>query len=122
MPSQWIGQRLRRFESLAAFQAASLLAWRNQSANGHNLCNLKFSSLGVARELINKSAMKASFLRKRLSSRRKLGTIDLPYALSPVAGIVSRPARAGCSGMVSRFIFPAILKHRKFNRSHLFSP
>src|SRR5256885_14887770 len=90
------------------------LFWRGviNPQNGHILCNLKFwfSGLGVARELINKSAMKASFLRKRLSSRRKLGTIDLPYALSPVAGVASRPARAGCSGMGSRFIFSAILK------------
>ena len=90
------------------------LFWRGviNPQNGHILCNLKFwfSGLGVARELINKSAMKASFLRKRLSSRRKLGDIDLPYALSPVAGIVSRSARAGCSEMAPRFIFPAILE------------
>ena len=90
------------------------LFWRGviNPQNGHILCNLKFwfSGLGVARKLINKSAMKASFLRRRLSSRRKLGDIDLPYALSPVAGNVSRPARAGCSEMALRFIFPAILE------------
>ena len=88
------------------------LFWRGviKPQNGHILCNLKcwFSGLGVARELINKSAMKASFLRKRLSSRRKLGTIDLPYALSPV--VISRPARAGCSEMASRFMCPAIFR------------
>jgi hypothetical protein len=88
------------------------LFWRGviNPQKGHILCNLKFwfSGLGIARELINKSAMKASFLQKGLSSRRKLGAIDLPYALSPVAGIVSRPARAGCSEMASRFICPAI--------------
>jgi hypothetical protein len=48
-------QRLRRFESLAAFQAASLLAWRNQSAKGaHPLqSEIWFSGLGIVRELIN---------------------------------------------------------------------
>jgi hypothetical protein len=90
------------------------LFWRGviNPQNGHILCNLKFwfSALGVARELINKSAMKASFLRKELSSRRKLGAIDIPYALSPVAGIVSRLARTECSEMASRFVFPAILE------------
>ena len=69
------------------------LFWRGviNPQNGHILCALKVwpSGLGVARELINKSAMKASFLRKGLSSRRKLGAIDLPYATSPCAGIAS---------------------------------
>ena len=63
------------------------LLWRGviNPQNGHILCALKFWSAGlsVALELINESAMLASFIRKRLSSRRKLGAIDLPYATSP---------------------------------------
>jgi hypothetical protein len=75
------------------------LFWRGviKPQNGHILCNLKFwfSGLGVARELINKSAMKASFLRKRLSRRRKLGAIDIPLRLSPVAALVSTTSPSG---------------------------
>jgi hypothetical protein len=66
------------------------LFWRGviNPQKGHILCNLKFwfSGLGIARELINKSAMKASFLQKGLSSRRKLGAIDLPTLFHPWRG------------------------------------
>jgi len=44
MPSQLIRHRLSRFEDLTTFQAASLLAWRNQSAKrAHSLRSERFT-------------------------------------------------------------------------------
>ena len=47
--------------------------------NGHTLSGLKsrFSRLNFANQVINQSAMKASFPRKRFRNRRRLGAIDL---------------------------------------------
>jgi hypothetical protein len=47
--------------------------------NGHILCDLKPRACGLSSSssLINESAMKASFLHKRLRNRRRLGAIFL---------------------------------------------
>ncbi len=46
--------------------------------------------------------MLASFIRKRLSSRRKLGAIDLPYATSPERRVrLQRPGESSFSVGIS---------------------
>jgi hypothetical protein len=70
--------------------------WREviNPQNGHILgdATSRSSGLSVANSLMNESVMEASLLLKRSRSQRKLGPIDLLYALLSVAAVPPQPA------------------------------
>src|SRR6266566_6739269 len=79
--------------------------WRDviNPQNGHIRCDMKsrVPGLEVEGSFANESVMKASLLRKRSRSPRKLGSIDLPYAISPSAGIACNESGGGSESSFS---------------------